>query len=451
MKKLLLISLLATGSLWAQVNENGAVANKTSFSLQEAQDYAMVHSYNVVNKELDFKQARQTIRQTAAQGLPQISASGDYQYNPQVFQQPIPAQFIDPEAPAGEFVTVAFGVAHQSSLGLNYNQLLLDGSYFVALQATKVVKEAAHLDWESQQLEASKNVAQSYYGVLVSEETARLLKENLESLTKSYNETKKLNENGFVESQDVDQLELLVNNLQNNLNNAKRQIELARQLLKFNMGIPLSRDIELTSNLEEVMALDNAGTLLTDTFNYEEHVDYRAAMAQLKGARLEVKHQKATNYPTLSGFVRHSEANYGETFSKAFDNEWVPTTSLGLSLSWNIFTGLRRSASVEKARIDMQRAEMARDIAKNQLALNYNRARSNYEFALDNYNNQKHNVEVSKSIRDKTRIKFNEGLNSSLDLTQAENQYLQTQQDYLQALLNVLNAKETLDQALGQF
>lgn len=444
-----LMTLLWATALTAQPVEKEA----RPFSLQQAQDYAAQHAYSVQQAQLEVQKARQTIRQTAARGLPQIGGSFGYSYNAQIREQPVPAQFVDPTAPEDEFVTLAFGVAHQNTANLQLNQLLVDASYFVALQATRVLKETRRLEKESTEIDARKNAAQSYYGVLIAQETEKVLEDNLENLRKNLRETRQLYEKGFVEEQDADQLELLVNNLQNSLQNARRQTRLARQLLKFNLGLPLTTPLRLTDDLATVVNPgNNKALLLADTFRYQDHIDYRALRSQERGAILQVKNQKAKWYPTLNGVINHGQSRFSNDFEETFnfDARWIPNTTFGVSLNWNILQGLSRPALVQEAKLDLERVAVAKEQTTSQLKLQYQQALSDYRQALDNYRNQQQNVNLSRSIRDKTLRKYQEGISSSLELTQAQNQFLETQRSYLNATRALLNAKEELENALGK-
>lgn len=442
----LLVGLFISSSAIAQ-------SEVRSFSLSEAEEYAAQHAYSVQDKQLEFEKAKKTIVETAAMGLPQISAAFGYSYNAQIPESPIPAQFFDPNAPEGEFATVAFGVAHQNQASLQVNQLLLDGSYFVALQASKVFKETKRLEKEQAEIEARKNVAESYYGVLVAQETKGILEQNLKVLSANFKETRKLYENGFVEDQDVDQLELLINNLQNNLNNTQRQLDLAYQLLKFNMGLGLETQIELSTSLEELIAPSQiAMGLSLDKLNLDDHITYKTTLANERAAQLSLANEKAKYYPSLSAFLTHSQSNFANDFDQAFnfDTYWIPGTTIGASLNWNIFTGLARHAKVQKAKIDVDRISVAKEATESQLNLAFERASSDYKYAIDNYNNQLRNVELSEKIRNKTLAKYKEGLSSSLELSQSENQLLQSQTNYINAILNALSSKEALESALGK-
>ncbi|MEQ9262944.1 MAG: TolC family protein [Owenweeksia sp.] len=425
-----------------------AQQERSSFTLEEAQQYALENAYSVKDKQLEFEKARQTIKETAAQGLPQVTAGFDFTYNAQLAAQPVPAEFFG--GPEGSIEFVTFGTQYQNAASLNVNQLLLDGSYFVALQATRVYKDGARLDREISELEIKKDVAQSYYGVLVSEETVDIIRENVASLEKNFKETKALYDNGFVEEQDVDQLELLVSNLTNNLNRAERQKALAIMMLNFNLGRQVNAEITLSSGLSEVLQVEDL--LLNNAFSLENNINYRYVEVQAEGAQLSVKNEKMKYLPTLSGFLRHGQSNFQDDLDRVWstDEYWIPNTAVGFSLQWNILQGLRRPATVQKAKLDLERAQVAQELTKNQLQLQYDQAKSNYEYAYDNFNTQKRNVDLSKKIRNKTRIKYSEGITSSLDLTQAENQYLEAQQNYLSALQNLLNAKEELILAIGK-
>ena len=419
-----------------------------SLTLKEAQQLAVENAYSVKDKQLEYQKARQTIKETASQGLPQISAGFDFTYNAQLAKQPVPAEFFG--GAEGTFAYVTFGTKYQNSASLSLNQLILDGSYFVALQASRVYKESARLDKEISEQEIKKDVAQAYYGVLVSEETVEIVRENMSSLEKNLRETKALYDNGFVEEQDVDQLELLVSNLNNNLNRAQRQYDLAKMMLNFRLGRNVDAEISLTNSIDDV--LRDEGMLITDNFSVEDNINYRSISIQEKGAQLSVRNEKMKYLPTLSGFVRHGQNNYQDDLGRAWstDEYWIPNTAIGFSLKWNILQGLGRPATVEKAKLDLERAEVAMELTKSQLQLQYGQAKSNYEYMYDNYNTQMRNVELSKKIRDKTRVKYTEGISSSLDLTQAENQYLEAQQEYLNALQSLLNAKEELILAIGK-
>ncbi len=447
MRKLLCL----LGFAWLTPGYAQTEPTQTKFSLEEAQEYALKNGYSVLDKRLEYEKARKTITETASRGLPQITASGRYTYTPQIPAQAVPDGTFS--APDGQPDLIQFGIPHQTVGTLSANQLIFDGSYFVALQATRVFKDIANLDITKSEIDIKTSVANAYYGVLVTRKAKKLAKENLTVIDENLREISALYESGFVEEQDVDQLELLKNNISNQLANFERQEILSLQLLQFNMGISLDQNIALSDSINDVAAIAESPTVQsTSNFNLDKHIDYRIAQNNFKAASLQFKNEKAAYLPSLSFFVQHTQTNFSETGFNAFDYNtyWVPGTNLGLNLNWNLFSGFARSSKVQKAKIDITRTELALDITESNLTMAYNRAKSDYQFALDNYMTQEKNVGISTKIRDRTLIKFKEGLSSSLDLTQAENQLLTTQSDYLNALQGMLTAKENLKKAIGQ-
>lgn len=425
----------------------------STYTLIQAQEYALKNGYGVTNKVLDYEKAKKTIKETASRGLPQVTADAMYTYNAKILGQPIDASFFNPSIPEGQISYAPFGVPHQTQANINVNQLIFDGSYFVALQATQVYKDIADLDVIKAKIDIKTDVANAYYGVLIAQESLKLAQKNVNVIESNFKETKALFENGFVEEQDADQLELLVNTQKNNLRNAQRQEELAMQLLKFNMGMSLTETISVTSTIEELSTIEESTpSALGNTLNLDNHIDYRIAQNNFKAAGLQLKNEKATYLPSVSGFLRHSQLNANNDNFNAFnyDTFWADGTSMGLSVNWTIFNGLGRSARVQSAKIDVQRSELAVDITNNQLRLNFEQAKSNYQFALDNYKTQKKNMEISEKIRNQTSIKYKEGLSSSLELTQTENQMISAQNGYLSAMQNLLTAKQDLIKATGQ-
>ncbi|WP_417609612.1 TolC family protein [Owenweeksia hongkongensis] len=441
MRTLGLLMLMVFGvTAWSQVDEERE--NKTAFSLKEAQEYALTHAFSNRDRELEFEKAKRTINETRAIGLPQVSAGFDFTDNLQLQKQPLPEEF------GGGYA--AFGTQFQNMATISLNQLVFDGSYFVALQASKVVKEGARYDVQRSEIEVRRDVAQAYYGVLVTQETIEIIKENVESLQKNFEETRALYENGFVEEQDVDQLELLVSRLNNTLDRNERQYVLAKMLLNFNMGRYIESEIKLTDETEELMVTEEL--IQESAFQLDANVNFKYVQAVERGAELSVKNEKWKYAPTISAFARHGQSNFRNDFNEtwSFNEYWVPSTAIGASVKWDLFTGLRRNAVTQKSKLDLEKATLNRMQTGNQLTIQYEQAKSDYEYAFANYNTTKRNVELSKRIRDKTRIKYQEGISSSLDLTQVENQYFEIQQNYLQALQQLLNAKENLDAAIGQ-
>ncbi|MCH8546831.1 MAG: TolC family protein, partial [Cryomorphaceae bacterium] len=126
-------------------------------------------------------------------------------------------------------------------------------------------------------------------------------------------------------------------------------------------------------------------------------------------------------------------------------------TVIGLNFQWDLFTGLRRNARTQQARIDLSRAQMNKKRVEEQAEIDYQQAKGDLNVAIKSMQTNKRNRDLAKKILDNTRVKYREGISSSLDLSQAENQFLETERNYINALLQLVSARAKLERLTGKY
>ncbi|MCU0371322.1 MAG: TolC family protein, partial [Bacteroidales bacterium] len=276
-----------------------------SFSLKEAQDFAVSNSYNVKNAQYDLEIARKKIKENLSYGFPQVSAAVDYTYFIALPTSLIPGEFVG--LPAGEYAEMQFGTKNNLTAGITLNQLIFDGRYFIGLEYARIFEQISMESLEKSEESVKENVTQTYYNILVGEEAKRILDSTLVVLEKTRFETGELYKEGFAEETDYDQLTLTVANVQNSINSVTRQNEIGYQLLNFQMGIDLGTRVILEESLEELIESASVAALADQQFNLEQHVDYRLISSQEQMKYLSFKNERAAYYPTLNGFLFVSE------------------------------------------------------------------------------------------------------------------------------------------------
>ncbi len=419
-----------------------------SFTLEEAIDFALLNNYQAINSRRDIAKALKQKWETTATGLPQISGSADY--NNQL-KQPVsvlPGEIIG-EAP-GTFVPVVFSPKQNASLTATLSQIIFDGSYLVALEASKTFLKFSENANNKTKLEVRKGVINAYGGVLLSQENVDIITKNLETLEKNLYETRKIFENGLTEEEDVEQLEITFLQLTNQLNSAQRQTEIAMNMFQLAMGIDLASNVKLADNLESLAVKTIDPALSNQNLNLEQSVDYRIAFNLTEQRRLEYKLERSKALPRITGFI-----NYG---TQAFDNEfvffknstqWYPQSVAGVSINWPIFTSFGRKARTDRAKIAWDQAETDLDRRQQEIRLDYESAVNDYQLAIDTYYTNKKNLELAERIENKNEIKFTEGIASSFDLRQAQTQLYQAQSEYLNSMYQVISNKATLETVLN--
>ncbi len=419
-----------------------------NFSLEEAIRYAQKNAYAIKNAKIDIDKAIKRKWETTTMGLPQINAKVDYQ---NFIKQPvslIPAQFFG--GMPGEFAEVSFGTKQNLKTSATLSQLIFDGSYIVGLQSAKVYLTISKLAEEKTQKSIKEAVILAYGNVLLSKESLAILKENISLLEKSINDTQKIYENGFAEEQDVEQLQITLSNLKNQLQKTESLYEIAKKMLSITMGLSIDEKIKLTDNLENLVQKNTSLELLNTPFTIDNHIDYKMELNNLKAKELFIKLEKSKYLPSVFTFVNYGLTANNEKF-KFFNKEqkWYDSSIFGVSIKIPIFTSFKTNARVQQAKMDLEKEKNNLTQIQEKLKLQVEKAKTDYNFALANFQNAKKRMLLAKRIENKEKIKFFEGVGSSFTLTQAQQQLYSTQQNYLQAIVKIIESKAKLETALN--
>lgn len=423
-------------------------AENFSFSLEEAKNYAIKNGYASKTAQLEVEKSNKKVNETIGTGLPQINGTANYQRYLEVPLSLIPAEAVGGNP--GEFIEVFFGTKQQMGASLRADQLIFDGSYFVGLQAAKVYLELSKNDLAKSDIEVASMVTEAYGNVLVAEKNVEILKGNVENLEKSAFETEELYKNGFVEEQDKDQIALTLASVRNSYENAIQITDVAKNQLKFILGIDIASSLELTDDLKAVTSNSTSEAYLTKDFNVESHIDYKIVATQEKASELLLKQQQSTALPRLSAFYSLQSNAFSNEFDFLDNKRFYSGQLAGLNLNVPIFSGFSRSNRIQQAKIDYEKVNIAKKQVEQQLSIQADNAKSQYTFALNQYKTTEENLALAQRIYNKTKIKYDEGISTSLDLTQANNQLLETQGSFINASFQLINAKSNLDKALNQ-
>jgi outer membrane protein len=444
---ILMTAMLVLNVFTAATQTMAVEPKKTSFTLAEAQAYAMEHNFNVENARLDIESAKQLIWENTAVGLPQVSGDIGYTNNLQLMTTLIPAEFMGGEP--GTYVPLKFGTQHNGSASIIANQMLFNGPWVAALQAASTYKDLMNKTLDKSEADIKQAVAQSYYAILLAEAGRDAFAKNLESMNTRLEETRAMYETGFLEETDVDQLQIAVSNLENEYIAAKQMVDVSYRFLVYHMGYGLDSNIVITETLPEIIR-GLSQDLLEQEFIVTRNYDYRILDTQEKLAAINLKRFKFEYMPTLTAYLSHQQMAMRNDFN-FFDpqGDWYPATMLGINLNIPVFSSGMRKARIGQARIELDKAQNNKMDLANALELQVQQARIDFRTAYQKYLNEKNNIELAHKIHDRTSTKYKEGMASSLELTIATEQLTGAQTGFIQAMVELLNTKLALDKALG--
>jgi len=427
---------MGSTSLWAQ-----------QFSLKEAVDYAVSHHTQIKNAQIDVLNADAKINEIKAIGLPQVNGNFSLTNNVLMQRMFIPAKIFNPAAADGELIAAKFGVENSGFSSVGLNQLIFDGSYLLGLKASAVYKELSQKSLTQSKQQVAENVTKAYYGILVNDKRMGLLDANISRLDSMLKDTRALNKAGFAEKIDVQRLEVQSNNLKTEHENLLRLQELGYSLLKFQMSIPLEEKISLKDNLESV----NLQILSNDSapFDYANRIEYSMLKTQENLAELDVKNIKAGYLPRVVFSGNYGMNTGANAFGDLFRKQWFDNAALSLAIQIPIFDGFSKKYKSIQSENNLRKVRQSFDLLKSSIDLQRNQSSISLKNALESLREQKSNLELADEISRVSRVKYKQGVGSSLEVLNAEASIKESQVNYFTALYNALIAKVELEKANG--
>jgi outer membrane protein TolC len=398
-------------------------------SLDSAVNYAIKHNKTLVNSKYAIDKSTQKIKETIAAGLPQISASMDY--NNYLGAQA--SLTLNPDAPPAIIEFNPTSTARGS-----ISQLIYNGSYFVGIQLSKLAKTITEQSYQKDELNVKEQTIQAYCMILASERILNIIKSNKTNALVIYEKTKNLADAGIIEQTDVKKLSVMVASVDNAMKSVQRQVELGYNLLRLQLGLESDRGIKLSSTLDEIEQQYILHPAVTDPFHIENNMDFKLVTMQGEIAQTNIKLRKSAYLPSVVGFYSRTE----KILKPLFD--FTPKNVLGLTLNVPILSSGQKLAQLNQAKIDFDININTKELLTQQLTLQERQLRYNYNTLLDQYETQKENVEIAKEVLDKMNLKYQQGIISSLEVTSANNDYLTAESNFTNIILQLLNAEMTL-------
>lgn len=481
--RIAIILLLALGMIVPGVAQEPAATqalpDQLVLDLQGAIDHAITYNKTLKNARLEVERSERSIWETIAQGLPQVDGTMDYMsyfnyemefnfgmggtpdFSPSDLQEAwdqTSAVFpgVTPQDiynhTAGNYYDGVLQsllppstilLSDQSTAKLQLSQLIFSGQYIVGIQTARLAQQISEQNYEFNELNIKEGVIAAYYLVLITGESLDILESNVLNLEETLEQTRMMYQSGMAEQTDVDQLRITVNQISDSRNALQRNLELNYNMLRFQLGLEANVDLMLTDSLEGLFTNMQVESALVAPFALENNVTYQMMQTQEEISKKMVGLEQWNYAPTIAGFYNYN----AKILTSGFDMN--PNHLVGLNMSVPIFSSGMRKARVDQAKIDYNMAQTNKSIMEDQLNLQEKQFKYNLQSSLDNLYTQEENVEVAQRVYDSYRRKFEQGMATSLELTQANTNYLDAEGNYLSAIMEVMNAKLQLDKLMN--
>lgn len=441
--------------------------SQNSFTLEQAIEYALLHSQNIKLSDADIAIADGQVKEYVASGIPQISGNANYTYflaiptqilpdflGPAVDGRLLNYDLIDPEQvipPTGGGLAAQFGLKNSVSVGAEASFMIFDPAFFSGLKAINKVKDLAKKRKNQTEFDIRQNVTQAYAFVTFTETNKEFLSKNIENLKKTLSDTKSLFENGFVEELDVDRLELSLQTLEVESEKLNRMTDVSVNILKFQMNFPLNEPIALSDDINKLLEKLEPGNeeIGLTAYNYQNRPEYQTILAGRTLNETQIENIRSGYYPSLRGILSYSSQLFRNNIFDGNENGWFPNSFIGAGLSVPIYDGGRRKAQINQAKVELEKVDVQLKMFEYGMDLEIKNARESLSNAQATANAREKNLKLAERIYNVTLTKYKEGVGSTVETSMAERELYNAQSAFTEALFDVLNASLDLKKATG--
>ncbi|CAI8160117.1 MAG: Uncharacterised protein [Bacteroidota bacterium] len=414
--------------------------------LDGAIQLAKTNNRTLQNSSKDIQIAKQKRWETIAIGLPQVSLSAGYMNALKQATTVVPAESFGGQP--GEFAELLFGTTQSANAGLRLEQLIFDGSYLVGLQASEVYLRISEQAYTKTEQVIRQATVDAYINTLLAKAQITVLEQNLEAAQQNLNEIKVIYENGLTEEENVQQLQLIVSSLLTSLTYTKQMAALAKNVLRYVMGMELDTPLTLSSTLEGLALQYQSEN--SDMLTLNNNIDFQMAQNDIRTKELLLKLERFKSLPRISAFISGGYDGYNQEFLFTQpEQNWFGRASFGLNLSLPIFDSFQSQAKRQQAKLALEQSKNEAANVAQELLLDESRLRNEVQFNLENLQTTANNLALANSIEQKNQIKFKEGLVSGFTLRQAQTQLYEAQNNYLTAMQQLVVSKTSLSLLLN--
>ena len=463
LKRVIVALAVTAGFSYASAQEGTALR----LSLEEAQQYAVEHNAAMQNADLETKKAELSRWKTLSTMLPQVKAGFDYQ-NMCGYTMNFGSRGMDMSSMMPESVTLgtlgtfpptfnypATEESSESSSGIAMNpsgtfsitaSIALTGAQIVGTMLQNIAMKMTDISRQQTEQETRANVKNVYVSILVMEQTVGLLDSSLANMERLAATSQSAVDVGASEQVDADKLQVQVASLRSSINSTRRSLQMLRNSLLLQLCADVDAQIELTTTVDDILNVDNAAQLLSRGFDIERNYNYQLLEQNEKLAKSNVTMAWMDFTPTLSAYYQYSAKTY---FGKDEGFNMTPPNMVGANVSLPLFSSGTRLANIKSAKIDYQEAVNNKRQAEDGLRVQYNQLRYDLATALETYDIQSRNLEVTQRVFNNVAEKYRYGRASSLEVTTASTDIISAQSNYIQAVMSVVSAQISLKNLLN--
>lgn len=418
------------------------VLAQRTLTLEECLRIGIENNLSLAGSRNELRKAKHLLSENRAKLLPQVSAVAGFNDN---FNPPVS---VTDGSAYGNPYNVTKTLQYNASAGLQLQMPLYNQTVYTAIDIARTMNELNRLSYEKAREDLILQISKMYYLGQNTVEQLTLIQENRVRLQELRDITQAFFDNGMAMEVDVKRVNINLENLQVQYDNAKSMLVQQLNLLKYVMDYPAEEEIALTPvNPEQVESVALTG-LRSDLYELQ----LLESQEKLAGQQKDLIRQGYLPSLSLTGSWMYSAYTdkARHWFHSGPSNHWYPSSGLGLTLRVPIFDGLDKRARIRKARIDEENARLNYENMRKNMETQYLNATNDLMNNQRNFQKQKDNYLLAEEVYQVTTDRYREGIASMTEVLQDEMRMSEAQNNYLSAHYNYQVANLTLLKLTGQ-
>jgi outer membrane protein TolC len=421
------------------------LAQKNVLTLEDAIKIALENSNQVKLAQLEILKSDEKLVEARSALIPRISASGSYS---RYLKKPV--LFLPPDSPFGRMTGGVIEIGFDNSyLGaISLQMPLFSWNLYAGIRSALKGKSLAEQAYKSVTLKTIADVKKAFYGVLLARENYKITKMRVDLAQDNLKNVEKMYRQGIASEYDYISAQVQYQNLLPLLIQAENNLELAKNALKLVLGIDVKEDIEIEGEMkvDSLIGVDYASSLKD---LYEKNPDLKQAELQVELSREIVSLEVSGHLPSLflTGNLQYQAQANDFNFNQY---RWIRTTFIGLQIQIPIFNGFGTQARVDQAQASFQQAIERLNFTKQALENELKNTIYRIEQSGRRIESQKRAVELAELGYKIARKRFESGVGTQLEVSNAEVNLAQARLNYLQAIYDYLIAMSDLEKLTGK-
>lgn len=409
-----------------------------NLTLESAVELALDQNLTVKIADQEIKRVDWLTKENWYALLPGVSASGQYTNN---VLKPV---FFSDFFPGGK---MEVGSTHSYAVTGALQVPIISMPLFKNIELSEIELKGALESLRNTKIELLAQVKNSFYGILMMEESLKVLQESYNNAKETANNIKKMYENGLASEYDMIRSDVSVRNITPSIAQAKSGLELANMQLKVLLSLDLNTPIKLEGDINSYKEQMVASSPTLHPL-LEGNSNLRTLDIQLESLNKTFELIRSQRLPSLAGFANYQLQMQSNEFT--FSEAWTNSFAVGLSLQIPIFNKLSISLKEKQTKVGIQQLQYQRELMENNLAISVRNSQNEMNRAKVQLESDMEAVKQATKGYHIAKVRYNTGAGTLLELNDTEMALTNSKLNLNQTIYDYIKAKTEYDKVLGK-